>query len=455
MTRYLCIDPSHGRADEIRPVDVSAQVRSELGFLPGPGAYHANTREVVERVVRLDTRDRSREAEIRRILTGTTSPVDGPVVLSGDEPDDASDVVVLPEPPTTQRGGTTITVARTSTRTGQRVLPQGTFLASELAARLTAAPSDPEALIEVIGRMRPYDDDIRDMPGTPWRVVVECPQTEGDPPTHHSVVFGGTGDALPLDVFGTPAAGWDLVLENAVVEDLAPPISRRRAERLLAITLVVEIVTALALVGIAWASGGLGLAARESPGWLGLAVALALGAIGVGAIGLYAPREAEGNANNTLVVGAFYESRSTMLWVSTVLSAGIFALALVLALVPPMLAQQSTLPAPSVAFGVNEGFVTASVTLAATDISTDEVLTVEIRQFAEETGPSTLAALTSANGDSDGRVEFEEVVALGTDARFLSVLVSVGASGPITCTPVAATTESGCTVVAVPPLLAT
>ncbi len=454
MTRYLCIDPSHGRADEIRPVDVSAQVRSELGFLPGLGAYHASTRDVVEQVVRLETRDRSRrEAEIRRILTGTTAPVDGPVVLSAEGTDDASDVVVLPESPEAGRGGSTVTETRTSTTTGQRVVPQGTFHANELAARLTTAPNDPEALLEIIRRMRPYDEDIQDVPGQPWRVVVECPQAEGDPPTHHAVVFGGTGDALPLDVFGTPAAGWDLVLENAVAQDLAPPISRRRAERLLAITLGVEIVTALALVGIAWASGGLGLAARESPGWLGLAVALALGAIGVGAIGLYAPREAEGNTNNTLVVGAFYQSRSTMLWVSTVLSAGIFALALVLALVPPMLAQQNTLPAPSVAFDVNEGSVTATVTLAATDISTDETLTVEIRQFADETGSSTLAALTSANGDSDGRVQVEEVIALGTDARFLSVLVSVDASEPITCTPVD-TTGPGCTVLAVPALVA-
>ena len=82
MTRYLCVDPSHTLGGEPAAIDLTAQVRLEREFLPRESAYLADSGDVIRRVNDLgDTDGALRAAAVRRILTGTTSPLDAPVVL--------------------------------------------------------------------------------------------------------------------------------------------------------------------------------------------------------------------------------------------------------------------------------------------------------------------------------------------------------------------------------------
>jgi len=498
MTRYFCTDRSHRRDGRTRAIDVTPQVRLELGFMPRQSAYLASTADVVRRAPHVSTTDLvQRDAEMRRILTGTTTPLDAPVVLVADLPEGrspglyeledlrrsggeisgaitgsnsggSSQMIVLPDDtgastesgraPQTQPSGsaqtdpserTVATQATPATVTRAIVLPQGTYRVLELARNLADAPADADAIVDALRATPPFDETVRDHVGQPWRVVVECPEPEGDPPVHHRVVFAGSGDPEPLDVFGTPAAGWDVVLEDAAEADLAPPVATYRAERLLKAALVGELIVTVALIAIAWASGALGYAARQTPGWLAIAAALGIGGFAVGLITLYAPRDADGNANNTLVVRLHYQSRVQTLWIGTSICVGLFALALAAAIVPPIVLSHQPLPAPAITFDARQP-VTATIQLAATDIGTDQVVSVEVRQYASETGPGTLIGRVNANGDQDGRVSVNEAIALDANARYLSVSVAIDGS-PRPCSPAVPVGE-GCTVVAVPPL---
>ena len=83
MTRYLCAHPGHDRKGRSQAVDVTAQVRLEREFLPRESSYLASTDDVIARVVALRSGDSvDRLAQVRRILTGTTAPIDVPVVLA-------------------------------------------------------------------------------------------------------------------------------------------------------------------------------------------------------------------------------------------------------------------------------------------------------------------------------------------------------------------------------------
>ena len=83
MTRYLCAHPGHDRKGRHQAVDVTAQVRLEREFLPRESSYLASTDDVIARVVALRAGDSvDRLAQVRRILTGTTAPIDAPVVLA-------------------------------------------------------------------------------------------------------------------------------------------------------------------------------------------------------------------------------------------------------------------------------------------------------------------------------------------------------------------------------------
>jgi hypothetical protein len=492
MTRYLCVHPGHDRKGRVRPVDVTAQVRLEREFLPRESAYLASTDDVIARVLALRTGDPvGRLAQVRRILTGTAAPIDAPVVLAAssterapglyelDElrsdraiatlidhrtqavPPGSHDVVVITdvEPPsdieTSQRTGTarrpeTMTATQLERAQRARVLPQGVFPVMELSARIADAPADERAIVEAIKGTSTTPAPLGERTG-PWRVVVQCPTPVGDPPTSHRVVFTGTGEPEPLEVLGTTADGWDAALEDAAVDDLAPPVPSRRSERRLKAVLVAELVIAALVIGAAWASGALSLAIRETPGWLGFAVTLAVAALAIGSIALLGRSDAEGNANDTFVVRRHYASRIELLTTSTLVSAGMFALALASGVVPPILDTEPPVPAPVITFAAGNRVVTATVQVDGRDIATDEVVAVEVRQYSAEEADGVLIGRVTATGDSAGRVRVSEAMALDRGARFMSVLVTVGDRPPMTCTP-AAPGGAGCSIVSVPPL---
>jgi hypothetical protein len=161
--------------------------------------------------------------------------------------------------------------------------------------------------------------------------------------------------------------------------------------------------------------------------------------------------DADGNANDTFVLRRHYSSRMQLLAMSTMLSAGIFALALASAIVPPVLDAQAPVPAPIVTFAAGNRVVTATVQLDGRDIATDELVTVETRQYSAEAAEGILIGRVTATGDSAGRVLVSEAMALDRGARYMSVLVTVGDRSTGTCSPSGAG-GAGCTVVSVPPL---
>jgi hypothetical protein len=485
MTRYLCAHPGHDRKGRPQAVDVTAQVRLEREFLPRESAYLASTDDVIARVVALRTVDPvDRLAQVRRVLTGTTAPIDVPIVLAasgstrvpglyeldelrrsdpaietlverrvGSTPG-TDDVVVLTDVPPAVEVASAATETMTATQLERvqraRVLPQGIFPVMELSARIADARPEEDAIVEAIKASPATGTPIAERTG-PWRVVIECPVPVGDAPAQHRVVFTGTGDHEPADVLGTPAVGWDLALEDAAVVDLAPPAPSRRSERRLKVVLIAEVAIAALAVALAWASGALAQAVRETPGWLGFAVTMAVAAFVIGLIALLGRSDADGNTNDTYVLRRHYASRMQLLATSTMLSAGIFAVALAAAIVPPVLDAESPVPAPIITFAAGNRVVTATVQLDARDIATDDVVTVEMRQFSAEEAEGVLIGRVTATGDSAGRVLVSEAMALDRGARYMTVLVSVGDRSVDACTP-AGSAGTGCTVSSVPPL---
>ena len=492
MTRYLCAHPGHERKSRARAVDVTAQVRLEREFLPRESSYLVSTDDVIARVVALDTGDPvDRIAQVRRILTGTTAPIDAPVVLAarsrGREPGDrvpglyemdelrrsdtsiaalldrrldatpgVDDVVVLTEGQPGPVVGASAPSPETMTTTQleqvqrARVLPQGVFPVMELAARIADAQPDEDSITQAIRSTPAMGTPVAERTG-PWRVVIECPIPVGDPPLQHRVVFTGLGDHEPAEVLGTPAVGWDLSLEDAATVDLAPPVPSLRAERRLRFVLAGELAIAALVAVLAWASGALAQAVRETPGWLGFAVTLGIAAFAVGLISLFGRSDAEGNANDTFVLRRHYASRMQLFAVSSMISAGIFTVALASAIVPPVLDAEPPVPAPTVTFAAGSRVVTATVQLDGRDIATDDLVTVETRQYSAEGAQGVLIGRVTATGDSAGRVLVSEAMALDRGARYMSVLVTVGDRSVGSCSP-AGSSGAGCTILAVPPL---
>jgi hypothetical protein len=449
MTRYFCDDVSHWRDGEPRTVDVTAQVQLELGYAVEREAYGADVHDVIERVSELATDDAARRrVEIRRILTGATTPTSAPVRLVEGPAGTATDVIRLPEADS-RRAGSSGSVASTPAGTETGAVLTGTYPAEELAVRLASADPSPGGVAAAIRRTPHYGARSVDRIGHPWRVVITCPVAEGSPPREHQVVFAGSGAPEPLDVFGIPASSWDLALEESAGTDLAPARGVGRAERLLTTLLLVEIAVPVALVCTAWITGALGMAAREAPGWLLFAVVLAVGAAAFAAIGLFGPRAPDGNVNDALVVSSFYDSRAEMLWVAAAISIALFAGALVSAFAGPLAADRDAIPTPTLSFVTQGSKTTAVIDLAASDVGVDESIGVIVRAFDTRTGTGTTIGNVVAAGALDGRVAIHDAVGVPQTAEFITVLVAANGNGPAACDPVTSS-GAGCTVVAVP-----
>jgi hypothetical protein len=93
--------------------------------------------------------------------------------------------------------------------------------------------------------------------------------------------------------------------------------------------------------------------------------------------------------------------------------------------------------------------VAATVAITADDVASDETMWVEMRTFGSAEAPATLIASLSASGDREGRIRFEQTVAVNPRAAFFSVLIWFGDDPRPQCTPTSVT-EPGCTVLAVP-----
>jgi hypothetical protein len=482
MTRYLCGHPSHGRNGDPRHVDVSAQVRLERDLLPRTNVYLAYTERVIDQVMETPYGPDRVEA-ITNVLTGTPWTADAPVLLMSErvgveraaglyEEDElrrrepaagrllhrfgsgnvatpgSEDFVVVDEHHASsfvERGRQALL-----TRARPRSIPQGVYPVRTLAVRLAEAPIDAAALEDVI-RQTPTYGRIRSHEFTaPWRVVITCPKIDGDFGQSHRTIFTGNGEPEPAVVYGTPAVGWDAALEDSAVADLGPSKALERSETRLKVALMIEALVVVALITVTWASGGLALAARETPGWLGFAVALAAGGAVFGSIVLFAPRDPEGNANDTFRLRHFYASRIETLWWAGMVSGALFALAIVCAIVPPVLLRDTPVPAPQITFDASSQPVTATVSLTLRDVGSDDSILVMMRQYADG-GRVSLVGRVVATGNASGSTLIRETVALDAGARLLSVHVVLEGRAPTACRP-SSSRGPGCTVVSVPPL---
>lgn len=490
MSQYLCVDPRHYRFGRFRPVDVTAQVRLERALMPESPAYLAVTEQVVSAVRDLpQTSTDERRAAVEHILTKTPQPRDLPVVLvsersvgrpsgvydmaelrrsepgvqrlssandlSGSE-GTTDDLVLLeseepaPGAPPAGEGGTLLT--RPAVRRA-RVIPQGVFRLRELATRLAEADRDEDSLVRAIQGSPTYTGgDVDEAQAAPWRVVVECPVPEGEPPTRHQTVFTSPTEPESPVVYGTPAGGMDSMLEESASRDLAPSSAVSQADRRLRWLVLAEVLVAGALLALGWASGFLGLAARETPGWLAFALTLGLGAAVFGTIPLFATGDTDDNADDTFALRRFYRSRLEMFRWAAMISAGLFVLALVVALVPPVLAAGTSIPAATVSFDATSQPVTTTVRVNAHDVATDTTAQVETRQFFAGDSTGTLIGQVATNGDASGRVHILATMALDPSARYVSVRVGIeGQPRASSCSPTRPV-GPGCTVVSVPPL---
>jgi hypothetical protein len=140
-----------------------------------------------------------------------------------------------------------------------------------------------------------------------------------------------------------------------------------------------------------------------------------------------------------------------MLWYSTIAMGVVFAVALAVGIVPPILSSGAQVPSAAITFDATQRIVTATVDVATDGVPTDQPVSVQIRQYPSETGTGVLIGLITATGDPSGRSTISESVSLDRGARYMSVSVTLGDGTPIVCSPTEAS-GAGCTVVSVPPL---
>ncbi len=488
MTRYLCVDQSHRRRGEVVPVDVTAQVRSERALLPRPSAYLAITEDVIAAVAAMGTASSSQRAtDVARILSGVAEPQDLPVVLMSQhsvtrapghyELDDlrgaeatidrvaarvgsaqvaaptSDDLLIIEDdeagPPTLVNAGSTPTAVLTRPSQRTRMVPQGVFRLDELTSRLAIADNTEVSLIDAI-RSTPLYDTRTLMSATPWRVVISCPKAEGSPATTHATLFTGTGAPEAAVAYGTPVDGWDMAVEASALMDMAPAAEVTRVEHRVWALIATEALVSAALLALGWASGALRLAARETPGWLGLSLILAVAAIAFGAIPLFAVRDPEANMNDTFVLRQLYESRLIMLRWAAAISAVLFGLAMMTGVIPPLSAGGRSVPAAAVTFDAAAQPVTATMRVSATDIGAGHSLNVTMREYSAGDRVGTLVGDVTRNGNASGSAALAETFALDPTARYISVLVTTNGESPRAACDPTVTGTPGCTVLAVP-----
>jgi hypothetical protein len=494
VTRYLCAHPSHARGDESRAVDVTAQVRLERRLPPRATAYLAIADDIVDRVAAIRQDDPiDRRRAINHVLTGDPAPRDAAVVVvasgrvstppglyeldalradepaidrlvrrEGDAPSGANtDEVLVLEDIDDDRNGSPVPSAGVgmqrvlqrapSIQRTQRI-PEGIFRLSELTSRLADAGTDRDRIVREMRELPRATGVWHDRVSEPWRVVVDCPVAEGDPPITHRVVFSGDDRVAPGEVFGIPLSGREALFEDVASTTWAPAASLERVERRLR-WLMIAIAAATAIgAGVAWLTGALGFVAREEPWLLPATVVCIASALALGAFTLARPAGQRANLSDTLVVrGATRHQIVFTEWMTGAVAA-LAALAVVFGVIAPVLLLgrgDPSVPAPTVTFLSGSTPISATVQVDADDVASDETMWVEMRMFGSAEAPATLIARMSASGDPEGRIDFAQTVAVNPRAAFFSVVMWFGDGPKPSCSPTSAT-EPGCTVLAVP-----
>jgi hypothetical protein len=393
-TRYLCVDPSHRRQGASRSVDLTQVVFTERGFL----------------------------------TAGALLP---PSV-------DGGPVMVVPEADAVPVG--TAAMGQVGAAQGAPALldpvpppPGPTRIVEIREPHLVAVTADIERPDRRVGR--------------PWRVVVDCPVVEGIPAGGHRTAFSGIEGTDPDVVVGTPAGSLDSLLADAGASDVAPPSALARLEIAVTALLVSEAIALVVALTLGWASGGLGVAARVAPAWLGFAATMAAAAVVFAALPAFGPRvAAEGGTVEVFALRRFYQSRSSLIGWSAALSATAFLLAILAATVPPMLADTARVDAPVIVMTPTSVGTTANVSATAADLDAGDGVSLLVVAFGPSDPDGVVVASTTADPGNEGRITLRQDVAVqrGWD-RLAASAWAAGAPAP-DCGP-AERIDPGCTVV--------
>jgi hypothetical protein len=494
VTRYLCAHPSHDAKRGPRPVDLTAQVRLERGLEPRSRAYLAVTEEVVDamrQTTSSEPTDRMRAA--LEAMTGEPAPSPSMVILMASanvsrppalyelddlraaepavdalvgrleestEPGDASDDVIVlgeasdePDEQVSSGGGVGTEVRRLVRVKEPQILPEGVFLAFDLATRLAAAASDDDALIAAIRSAPVYRGGPSAPATSPWRVLVECPVPGGKSESAHTMLFTGSARPEPPTVHGVPLTGRDALLEQVAATDLSPATSIARSERRLrALIIGIGIVAAL-LAGLAWITGVIGFTVREVPWAPAVAAALAIASVAIAVVALNWPIYSRGHVDDLYGTRQAYDRRIGLLAWCTRIAVLLFGSALIVAVVAPIWAAgrgAPSLPAPAVTFDTSSTQTIATVTLTARDVASSDTLMVQVSATTFTDPTQTVVARIDGTGDPQGRISIDSPVALPPGAQTMAIQVWFAGDQVPTCTPTSVI-GAGCTVLTVPP----
>ena len=253
-------------------------------------------------------------------------------------------------------------------------------------------------------------------------------------------------------VEGTRADGLDVVLERDADRDLAPGAELARTERRLAILVGGVVGLTLLLLAGAWATGALGTAAREAPGWLAFGLTLVGASVAFGAIALMGPKtrgQRERHLHGAQLLlqphaaaadrdGGHARARGPRLRRRDR---------------SPVLAVERAHPAAAVSFEATARGVEATVELSAAGLASGTEVRVVMRSFDTAASEGDVVGTVTATSDPEGIVEVRDEIALSGLASYLAVQVQIADQLIGACSPMSVT-EPGCTVVAVPRSLA-
>ena len=222
-----------------------------------------------------------------------------------------------------------------------------------------------------------------------------------------------------------------------------------RVERGAGLLVTAEVVIIAAVLLAGWASGALGLAAREHAIWLGVSLVLAASAVGFALIPQFTTRDPEANLNDVFDARRIYARRTELIgWTSTI-SAVLFGIALITGIGPTIDGELAQSSSASVTFDTASDPVVATIQVDVSGAQAGAPIAIDVATFAGSGTVATPVAHLSLVADRDGSAQALRSASMPPGSAFLAVSVTTGDVTPAVCSP-SSGAAPGCTIVAIP-----